>query len=94
MPFDRKKLLYYDLILDRDILNKIELIYNFKNKTITWQENSISMKLPNCMAKEFFVIKESRPVRNTIPYAEIRASFQQIALLVYCCGGLFLLLLF
>ena len=39
-------------------------IFNFENKTITWQEVSISMKPPNCTTKEFFVIKESRPVRN------------------------------
>ena len=32
---------------------------------MTWLEVSISMKPPNCTAKDFFVIKESRPVRNT-----------------------------
>ena len=52
------------IILGRDILHKLGIIFNFKNKTITWQEVSISMKPPNCTAKEFFVIKESRPVRN------------------------------
>ena len=57
------KLLNYDLILGRDILHKLGIIFNFENKTITWQEVSISMKPPNCTAKEFFVIKESRPVR-------------------------------
>ena len=30
----------------------------------SWQEVSISMKPPNCVTKEFFVIKESRPVQN------------------------------
>ena len=58
------KLLNYDLILGRDILHVLGIIFNFKNKTITWQEDSISMKLPNCTAKEFFVIKESLPVQN------------------------------
>ena len=58
------KLLNYDLILNGDILHKQKIIFNFENKTITWQEVSISMKPPNCTAKEFFVIKESRPVRN------------------------------
>ena len=58
----KDKLLYYDLILGRDILHELGIIFNLKNKTITWQEVSISMKPTNCMAKEFFVIKESRPV--------------------------------
>ena len=58
------KFLNYDLILGRDILHERGIIFNFENKTITWQEVSISMKLTNCTAKEFFVIKESRPVRN------------------------------
>ena len=56
-------LLYYDLILGRDILHELGIIYNFENKTISWQEVSISMKPPNCRVKEFFVIKESRPIR-------------------------------
>ena len=51
------KFLNYDLVLGR-------IIFNFENITITWQEVSISMSPPNCMAKEFFLIKESRPVRN------------------------------
>ena len=58
------KLLKYDLILFKDILHKLGIIFNFKNKTINWQEVSISMKSPNCTAKEFFIIKKSRPVRN------------------------------
>ena len=57
------KLLNYDLFLGRDILHELGIIFNFENKTITWQEVSISMKPPNCTAKEFFVIKESRLVR-------------------------------
>ena len=57
------KLLNYDLILVSDILHELGIIFDFQNKTITWQEVSISMKPPNCTAKEFFVIKESRPVR-------------------------------
>ena len=52
------KLLNYDLTLGRDI------IFNFENKIITWQEVSISMKAPKCTAKEFFVIKERQPVTN------------------------------
>ena len=55
------KLLNYGLILDKDILHEIGIIFNFENK----QEVSISMKPPNCTAKEFFVIKESCPVQNT-----------------------------
>ena len=57
------KLLNYDLILGRDILHESGIIFNFENKTITWHENSIKKKPPNCTAKEFFIIKESRPVR-------------------------------
>ena len=52
------------LILRRDILHELGIIFKFKNKTITWQEVSISVKPPNCSEKEFFVIKESRPVPN------------------------------
>ena len=48
------KLLNYDFILGRDMLHELGIIFNFKNKTITWQEVSISMKPPNFMAKEFF----------------------------------------
>ena len=59
------KLLNYDLILGRDILHELGIIYNFENGIITWREVSISMKPPSYMAKEFFVIKESRPDRNT-----------------------------
>ena len=57
------KLLNYDLILGRDILHKLEIIFNFENKTIIWQELSISMKPPNCTVKEFFVINKSHSVR-------------------------------
>ena len=57
------KLLNYNLILGKDILHKLGIIINFESKTITWQEVSISMKQPNCTAKEFFIIKESHPVR-------------------------------
>ena len=59
------KSLNYNLIIGRDILyDKLGIIFYFENKTITWQEVSISMKPPNCTAKEFFVIKESCPVKN------------------------------
>ena len=57
------KLLNYDLIFGREILHELGIIFNFKNKTINWQEVSISTKPPNCTVKEFFVIKESHPVR-------------------------------
>ena len=52
------------MTLGRDILNELVLIFNFKHKTITWQEVSISMKPINCTANEFFVIKESCQVQN------------------------------
>ena len=58
------KLLNYDLILCKDILHKLGIIFNFENKTITWHWDSISMKTSNCRAKEFFEIKENCPVRN------------------------------
>ena len=58
------KLLNYNLILSRDILYELDIMFNFENKTVTWQEVSILMKPPNYTAEEFFVIKESRPVRN------------------------------
>ena len=53
------KALNYDSILGRVILYDLGMILNFENKTISWQEVSISTKPPNCTAKEFFVIKES-----------------------------------
>ena len=53
MPFDQK------IIKLQKILG---IIFNFESKTITWQDISITMKPPNCMANKFFVIKESRPV--------------------------------
>ena len=44
---------------------KIKLLLGkFENINITWQEVSISMKPPNYTAKEFFLIKESHPLRN------------------------------
>ena len=58
-------LLNFNLILGRDILHELGKNFNFKNKTITWQEVSISIKPPNCTANEFFVIKESKLVQNT-----------------------------
>ena len=45
-------LLNHDLILGRDILHVLGIIFNFENKTITWQEVSISMKPPNCTANK------------------------------------------
>ena len=45
------KLLNYYSILGKDILNKLGIIFTFENKTINWQEVSISMKPPNCLAK-------------------------------------------
>ena len=62
------KLLNHDLILSRDIRHKLGIIFNFENKTITWQEVSISMKPSNCTAKQFFVIKKSLPVRTNFRY--------------------------
>ena len=56
--------LKYNLILGRNVLHKSGIIFIIEKKNITWQEVSISMKLPNCTAKEFFVIKESRPITN------------------------------
>ena len=57
-------LLNYNLILGRDILQELGIISNYENKTINWQEVSISMTPPICTAKKTFVIKESRPIQN------------------------------
>ena len=57
------KLSNYNLILGRDILHKLGIIFNFKNKTFTWQEVSISMKPPTYTEKEFFAIKVKSLVR-------------------------------
>ena len=71
-----------ELILGSDMLHKLGKISNFENKTNTWQEVSILMKPPNCMAKEFFVIKECRPVRNTSKRIKqnLDAEYKQINL--------------
>ena len=45
------KFLNYDSFVGRDVLHEQGMIFNFENKTITWQEVSISMKSPNCTAK-------------------------------------------
>ena len=50
------KLLNYDLILGRYIPHELGIIFNLENETITWEEVSISMKPPNCKAKEFFIM--------------------------------------
>ena len=75
-------LLNYDLILDRDILHELGVIFIFLNKTISWQEVSISMIPPNCAAKEFFVIKESQPFQNTTKQMKqiLDAEYNQINL--------------
>ena len=57
------KLLYYGLILGRNIVDELGIVYNFEKKTVPWQEVSISLKPPDCTAKKLFVIKESRPVK-------------------------------
>ena len=64
------KLLNYDVNLGRGILHKLGTILSFENKTITWQEVSISMKPPNCTAKEFSVIKESLTLKIPTKHIE------------------------
>ena len=59
------KLLNYNLILGRGIVHELGTIFNFKNKTITLQVVPISIKPPNCMAKEFFAMKENHLVWNS-----------------------------
>ena len=58
------KLLEYDLIQGRDILHDSGIIFNFKIKPSLGKKVSIPIKLPNCTAKEYFVIKESCRIRN------------------------------
>ena len=58
------KLLNYDLILGRDILHEVGILFTFKNETIIWQEVSLSIKPSKCKVKEFFVIKESHLVKG------------------------------
>ena len=62
--YSTDKLLNLNLILGRDILYELGLIFKFEYKSITLQEISISMKPPNCTEKAIFVIKESCPVKN------------------------------
>ena len=59
-------LLNFNLILGRDILHELLMIFYFENKTIPLQEVSISTKHPECKSKEPLIIKESRPDKNTI----------------------------
>ena len=49
------KLLNYNLILGRDILHGIGIIFNLENKTITWQEVSMSMKPLYCASTESYL---------------------------------------
>ena len=56
--------LNYDVIQGRDILYELDVIINLSNITITWQEVSILIKPPNCMANEFFVSNESHPLKT------------------------------
>ena len=58
------KLLNNDVILSRDILHESGIIFNIEK--ISLQEVSISMKLPNCAGKEFFVIKSVRNATKMI----------------------------
>ena len=58
------KLLNYDIILVGGILHVLGIIFNFTNKSITWQEVSISIKPPNLLQKECLLIKENLPLRN------------------------------
>ena len=53
-------------LIRRKILHQLDIIFNFENKIITWQEVSISMTPPNCMAKEFFAksIKQILDAKN------------------------------
>ena len=46
-----EKLLDYNLILGRDILHKLGIIFNFENETITWQEDSIAINHQNVQQK-------------------------------------------
>ena len=39
-----EKILNYDFVLGREILNKQGLIFNVENVNIAWQQTSISMK--------------------------------------------------
>ena len=52
------KLLNYDLLLGREILHKLGVIFNFKNKTIIWQEVSISLKQPIVRQKNSLLSKK------------------------------------
>ena len=47
----KEKLLSNDLNLSRNLIYKLSMIFNFKDKTITWQEVSMSMKPPNITSK-------------------------------------------
>ena len=58
------KLLNRNLIIFRDVLHELGMIFNFKHSPITVQEVSISTKPPNYMAKEFFGTKQNGPMRN------------------------------
>ena len=60
----KDKLLNYNVHLGEDILHELGIVFNSENKTVTWQEVSILIKPPDCTAKEFFVIKESYPVKQ------------------------------
>ena len=53
------KISNYNLILGRDMWHELGTIFNFEYKTITWQEDSTSMKPSNCTAKNALQLKKA-----------------------------------
>jgi len=49
----------YDIIIDRDILEELGIVINFKTKQITWDEVSVPMRSMNTVQHEGYFIHDS-----------------------------------
>ena len=52
----------YDMIIGRDLLHKLGLILNFKDRTVQWDNSIVEMKLPNSNRSNSFSIEEPKIV--------------------------------
>ena len=54
----------YDIIIGRDTLQELGITLDFSNGTVTWNNSTISMKLPNCNLTEHYFINDPSNVEE------------------------------